>query len=129
MFKSISGRSLAFATVLLILAITLAPPLQRFFAQRAQINSYKTQIASAQSALSAAQQELEKWNSPAYVEQQARIRLHYVFPGERQYVVIGAGSAASTTTQPAAPISNQIPTGLPWYSEVVASITSTNVNQ
>lgn len=129
MFKSISGRSLAFATVLLILAITLAPPLQRFFAQRAQISAYKVQIASTQATLSAAQRELEKWNDPTYVATQARIRLHYVFPGERQYVVLGAGSAASTTAQPAAPVSSQIPAGLPWYSEVVASITSTNVNQ
>ena len=129
MFKSISGRSLAFATVLLVLAITLAPPLQRFFAQRAQINAYRIQLASAQSTLTAAQHELEQWNDPAYVEQQARTRLHYVFPGERQYVVLGAGSSASTTAQPAAPVSNQIPAGLPWYSEVIASITSTNVNQ
>jgi len=63
------------------------------------------------------------------VAQQARIRLHYVFPGERQYVVIGAGNQTSTTPQPAAPVANQIPAGLPWYSEVIASITSTNVNQ
>jgi len=129
MFKSISGRSLLFVTVLLILAITLAPPLQRYFAQRAQINAYRNQIASAQASLTAAQQELEKWNDPTYVAQQARIRLHYVFPGERQYVVIGAGNQASTTPQPAAPVANQIPAGLPWYSEVIASITSTNVNQ
>ena len=129
MFKSISGRSLLFVTVLLILAVTLAPPLQRYFAQRAQINSYGNQIASAQATLTAAQQELEKWNDPAYVAQQARVRLHYVFPGERQYQVIGAGNSASTTPQPAAPVASQIPAGLPWYSEVIASITSTNVNQ
>ena len=129
MFKSISGRSLLFVTVLLILAITLAPPLQCYFAQRAQSNAYRNQIASAQASLTAAQQELEKWNDPTYVAQQARIRLHYVFPGERQYVVIGAGNQTSTTPQPAAPVANQIPAGLPWYSEVIASITSTNVNQ
>ena len=129
MFKSISGRSLAFATVLLILAITLAPPLQRFFAQKAQISAYKVQLASTQATLTAAQHELEQWNDPAYVEQQARARLHYVFPGERQYVVLGAGGSAAPSSQPAAPVSNQIPAGLPWYSEVVASITSTNVNQ
>jgi len=129
MFKSISGRSLLFVTVLLILAITLAPPLQRYFAQQAQINAYRNKIASAQATLTAAQQELEKWNDPAYVAQQARVRLHYVFPGERQYAVIGAGSAQSTKAQPAAPVANQIPAGLPWYGEVIASITSTNVNQ
>ena len=57
MFKSISGRSLAIATTLLILAITLAPPTQRYFAQRAQINSYKAQIAGANATLKQAQDQ------------------------------------------------------------------------
>ena len=127
MFKSISGRSLAFATVLLVLAITLAPPTQRYFAQSAQINSYKVQIDSANQTLKAAQQELLQWNDPKYVASQARVRLHYIFPGERQYVVAGAATTTSMQSTPAAPVANQIPAGLPWYQEVSASITSTNV--
>jgi cell division protein FtsB len=129
MFKSISGRSLAFATTLLILAITLAPPTQRYFAQRAQINSYKAQIAGANSTLRQAQDELLKWNDPAYVAQQARTRLHYVFPGERQYAVIGAGKQPGQDQAPAAPVANQIPIGIPWYAQVISSITATNVNK
>jgi cell division protein FtsB len=129
MFKSISGRSLAFATTLLILAITLAPPTQRYFAQRAQINSYKAQIAGANATLKQAQDELLKWNDPAYVAQQARTRLHYVFPGERQYAVIGAGKQPGQDQGPAAPVANQIPLGIPWYAQVISSITATNVNK
>ena len=129
MFKSISGRSLAFATTLLILAITLAPPTQRYFAQCAQINSYKAQIAGANATLKQAQDELLKWNDPAYVAQQARTRLHYVFPGERQYAVIGAGKQPGQDQAPAAPVANQIPIGIPWYAQVISSITATNVNK
>jgi cell division protein FtsB len=129
MFKSISGRSLAFATTLLILAITLAPPTQRYFAQRAQINSYKAQIAGANATLKQAQDELLKWNDPAYVAQQARTRLHYVFPGERQYAVIGTGKQPGQDQGPAAPVANQIPVGIPWYAQVISSITATNVNK
>lgn len=128
MFKSISGRSLAFATVLLVLAITLAPPLQRFFAQNAQINAYKVQIASAQATLNEAKRELTLWADPSYVESQARVRLHYVFPGERQYIVLGAGAQATGSSQPAAQVATQIPAGLPWYNEVIASITAANSN-
>jgi cell division protein FtsB len=127
MFKSISGRSLAFATLLLVLAVTLAPPTQRYFAQRAQINSYRAQIAVADSTLQAARDELAKWNDPTYIASQARARLHYIFPGERQYVLTGVATKSARVETSAAPVATQIPLGLPWYSEVIASITSTNV--
>jgi hypothetical protein len=115
---------MAFATLLLVLAITLAPPTQRYFAQRAQINAYKAEIEVANSALQSARDELARWNDPTFVAAQARERLHYVFPGERQYVLTGVAVKAAQKSAPAAPIANQIPVGLPWYSELVASITS-----
>jgi len=125
--KSISGRSLAFATLLLVLAVTLAPPAQRYFAQRAQINSYRSQIAVVDATLQSARDELARWNDPKYIAAEARVRLHYIFPGERQYVVTGVATKSVPVTASAAPVANQIPVGLPWYSEVIASITSTNV--
>jgi hypothetical protein len=50
--------------------------------------------------------------------------LHFVFPGERQYVVVGEDQGVETdqTTK----ISNGFPIGLPWYLRIIASITSTN---
>lgn len=124
------ARTLALASVLLILGLTLAPPLQRYFAQRAQISALQSQLHDSQQTLKAAQAELEKWNDPKYVASQARARLHYVFPGEREYIVLGAPD--SLTKKPggaAAPISENIPTGIPWYFKVVSSITSTNTGQ
>jgi cell division protein FtsB len=125
--KSISGRSLAFATLLLVLAVTLAPPAQRYFAQRAQINFYRSQIAVVDATLASARAELANWNDPKYIAAEARVRLHYIFPGERQYVVTGVATKSVPVMESAAPVANQIPVGLPWYSEVIASITSTNV--
>ena len=81
MLQGVSGRWMAVVSVLFIVAITLAPPLQRYFAQRAQINSIRTQVADSKSALVKAQQDLAKWNDPQYVADQARTRLHFVFPG------------------------------------------------
>jgi cell division protein FtsB len=123
-FKSISGRSLAFATVLLVLAITLAPPLHSFFAQHAQINAYKAQLASSEATLVGAEKELTLWNDPTYVASEARIRLHYVFPGEREYVVLSNTPTTVAQTVPVAPIEGVAPGSVPWYSKVLATITS-----
>ena len=128
MLKSISGRSLAFATVLLVLAITLAPPLHSFFAQRAQIDAYKAQLAASQATLQEAEKELTQWSDSNYVASQARIRLHYVFPGEREYVVLTNTSQTAAKTVPVAPIEGVAPGGTPWYSRLVTTITSTGQN-
>jgi cell division protein FtsB len=126
--RGVSGRNLAVATVLFVVAITLAPPLQRYFAQRAQINALRVQLHDSQATLDAATNELAKWNDPAYVASQARTRLHYIFPGEHQYIVLGATTEASSGNRAAGVISTDIPAGLPWYAKVISSITSTNVN-
>ena len=126
--RGVSGRNLAVATVLFVVAITLAPPLQRYFAQRAQINALRVQLHDSQATLEAATNDLARWNDPAYVASQARSRLHYVFPGEHQYIVVGATTSGSSSSQAAGKISTDIPAGLPWYSKVISSITSTNVN-
>ena len=124
MIKSISGRSLAFATVLLILAITLAPPLHSYFAQRAQINAYGVQLAASEATLQEAEKELTRWSDPTYVASQARIRLHYVFPGEREYVVLSNQSASAAQPVPVAPIEGVAPGGIPWYSRLISTIRS-----
>ena len=126
--RGVSGRNLAVATVLFVVAITLAPPLQRYFAQRAQINALRVQLHDSQATLDAATNELAKWNDPAYVASQARTRLHYIFPGEHQYIVLGATTEANSGNKAAGVISTDIPAGLPWYAKVISSITSTNVN-
>ena len=124
--RGVAGRNLAVVTTLFVIAITLAPPLQRYFAQRAQIHSLIAQLHDSQATLDAATNELAKWNDPAYIASQARSRLHYVFPGEHQYIVIGVPDPSKVGNQPAAAVANQIPSGLPWYQKVISSITSTN---
>ena len=125
---------MAFATVLLVLAITIAPPLQSFFEQRVQINAYRAQLAASQSSLQEAEKELTLWSDPSYIASQARIRLHYVFPGEREYIVLnngvtgvgGTNKSGSSQSVPIAPLEGIVPTGTPWYSKLLTTITSTN---
>jgi cell division protein FtsB len=127
--SSTSVRWLAVVTLAFIFAITLAPPLQHYFAQRAQINSLRAQVNDSNNALEKAREELAKWNDPEYVATQARTRLHFVFPGERQYVVLDVPKSDSEEAGPAAPISTKIPNGLPWYGRLIASITTTNIDK
>jgi cell division protein FtsB len=123
--RGLSNRALIVGIVLFVVAITLAPPIQHYFTQRAQINSLRTQISDNQAMLEKATAELAQWDDPEYVASQARARLHFVFPGERQYIVVGDDEITADDQQ--TKISGQLPVGLPWYSRLISSITSTNV--
>jgi cell division protein FtsB len=125
--RGLSNRALIAGIVLFSLAVTLAPPLQHYFTQRAQINALESQLAENKAMLERAAQELALWNDPEYVASQARARLHFVFPGERQYIVVGNEEIKDQNMQPK--VSEQIPIGVPWYSRLISSITSTNVNK
>jgi len=116
-----SGRALTLGIILFILAFTLAPPTQRYFAQRAQINAVKAQLHSGDLALAEAKRELERWRDPAYIKSQARERLHFIMPGERQYIV--TDSTQGTQSAPKTAVSKDLPSGLPWYNRVISSIT------
>ena len=124
--RGLSNRALIAGIVLFALAVTLAPPLQHYFTQKAQINSLQNQLADNQAMLEKAAKELQLWDDPEYIASQARARLHFVFPGERQYIVLDQNSGE--VTPDATKVSEQFPVGIPWYSRLISSITSTNVN-
>jgi len=124
--RGLSNRALIVGIVLFVVAITLAPPIQNYFTQRAQINALKTQISDNQAMLDKAAKELAQWDDPEFVASQARARLHFVFPGERQYIVVGNKEIENSEQQ--TKVSGQLPVGIPWYSRLISSITSTNVS-
>ena len=124
--RGLSNRALIVGIVLFVVAITLAPPIQNYFTQRAQINALKTQISDNQAMLDQAAKELAQWDDSEFVASQARSRLHFVFPGERQYIVVGNEELENSEQQ--TKVSGQLPVGIPWYSRLISSITSTNVS-
>jgi cell division protein FtsB len=119
------NRSLSLVAILFIFALTLAPPIKNYFTQRAQISALESQLASDTSALIAAQQELERWKDPSYIKSQARERLHFVLPGERQYIVTGVDG--SEQEEPTTKVEDQLPEGQPWYTKIIASITESGI--
>jgi len=118
--RASAGKPIIISVTLFLLLLALAPPLQRYFSQRAQINAASAKVNALQSSVDQVQQELEKWRDPNYVKSQARARLHFVMPGERQYLIdTGKGFTASTEKS----IASDIPTSLPWYTKLISSIT------
>ncbi len=115
-----SSRTLALFAVFFFLTLTLAPPIKHYFTQRAQISALNSQLNSDNKALEAARKELLLWQDPEYVKSQARERLHFVLPGERQYIVT-EGSTSATATSPTK-VANSLTDGQPWYTRLIASI-------
>ncbi len=83
------------AVVVAALALALAAPLRELLSQRSQISSLNTSIASQQQQVTSLQKAQQQWANPTYVEQQARDRLHYVFPGQVPYVTLSPTPVAS----------------------------------
>lgn len=115
-----SGRALALSAILFFLALTLAPPIKHYFTQRAQISALKAQLVSDNRALDAARKELLLWQDPQYVKSQARERLHFVLPGERQYIVTQGPATSGTVTT--TKVASVLVDGQPWYMRLIASI-------
>ena len=120
-----NARPLALIAIIFVFTLTLAPPIKNYFTQRAQINSLKSQVATDQTALEAARAELDLWRDPNYIKSQARERLHFVMPGERQYIVTGTDIDKSQpqTTH----VVSQLPEGAPWYTRLIASVTESGL--
>ncbi len=76
--------------VLAALAITLAVPIRELLSQQAEIAALSDEVAAAEDRVDDLQARVADWNDPAFVAAQARTRLHFVFPGEVGYVVLGA---------------------------------------
>ncbi len=118
-----SNRALALSAILFFLALTIAPPVKHYFTQRAQISALKSQLTADQTALQKARQELLLWQDPEYIKTQARERLHFVLPGERQYIVVDDSN--SNTSNGTTKVASSLTDGQPWYSRLIASISET----
>jgi cell division protein FtsB len=118
-----SNRVLALSAIFFILALTIAPPVKHYFTQRAQISALKAQLSADNSALQKAREELTLWQDPEYIKSQARERLHFVLPGERQYIVTDGQTNTSQTGS--TKIASSLADGQPWYSRLIASISET----
>jgi cell division protein FtsL len=101
-------------------ALAVALPFKIWLSQRSDIASLNAQTRQAQNQIVRLQAERKRWNDPSYIEQQARERLHYVMPGQKTYVVLGA---PGRTKHKAAAGATTVSTA-PWYAQLWSSDTS-----
>jgi cell division protein FtsB len=91
--RAVTGRAIVLATVVVLLIVLLASPLNRYFASRHDLSSAATQLHDDNARLTQLKAEQKQWGDPGYIQAQARARLQYAMPGDTTYVVVDHGAA------------------------------------
>jgi cell division protein FtsB len=115
----LTSRAAVLAVVLCAIALSLAYPVREYIDQRRQIDQLEVQRQSIAASLSRLEAEQRRLTSNAYVEQQARDRLHMCLPTQTCYVIISPRRPAAQ----AAP--THVP-GMPWYERLWNSVQQTD---
>lgn len=114
----LTTRAAVLGVIVCALVLALTYPLRAYFAQRAEIDRLERDRRAAQQRVDDLQSRRDRWQDPAYVEAQARSRLRYVRPGERQFNVIAPTPQAS----PAAPDGRAAVAPDPWYERLWSTV-------
>ncbi|MEU3279652.1 FtsB family cell division protein [Streptomyces antibioticus] len=107
----LTGRAALLALVLCTLIVALAYPMRQYVSQRAEIADLERERRQAAERVEELRDLKARWQDDAYAEQQIRLRLHYVLPGETGYVVIDPEAAKQSRAGLGA-------ADRPWYSNV-----------
>lgn len=103
---TLTTRATLLAVVICVLVLTLAYPLRLYLQQQAENAALAKQNAASQARVDALKAEVAKYGDDAWVQDEARRRLHYVLPGEKTYVMpvapppTEAGSAGRGRSRP-----------------------------
>ncbi|MFI2434761.1 septum formation initiator family protein [Streptomyces sp. NPDC018693] len=107
----LTGRAALLAMVLCSLIVALAYPMRQYVSQRAEIADLQRERQEAEARVERLRDLKARWQDDAYAEQQIRLRLHYVMPGETGFVVIDPDAARQARADLGA-------ADRPWYSNV-----------
>lgn len=80
-------------SVVLLLIASYTSTLHAWWEQRGDIQATRAEIVMRKQQIVADQDQLKRWDDPAYVKQQAKERFGWVTPGEVGYRVIGSDGA------------------------------------
>jgi cell division protein FtsB len=124
--SNLTGRAAVLALVVCLLAISLAYPLREYLSQRSDINDYRAKVSEQEARVAELRAQHERWKDKAYVEAQARERLHYVMPGETSYVVLEADEAPAQdgVVKAEAPAAARSP----WFTDLWNSVEAAGGN-
>ncbi|MBB5999545.1 FtsB family cell division protein [Streptomonospora salina] len=111
---ALTSRAAILALVICMIALSLAYPLREYLAQRARIAELREEKAQTEQAVGELRERREHLRDPAYIEREARTRLHYHYPDERAYVVV-----SDEDEQDAA---DDTGSGDPWFTRLWKSV-------
>lgn len=115
-------RAVVLAGILVFLAVLLGSSVAAWVHQRGEIAALRERVAAQEADVEALRAERERWDDPAYVEQQARERLKFVRPGERSYTVLDPDPESPDTPVVAGPGEDETVPLRPWYSTAWESV-------
>lgn len=111
----LTGRAALLALVLCSLVVALAYPTRQYISQRSEIAAQRAKAEHAREAVEELRKERARWHDPAYEEQQARERLHFVRPGETGYT-LRDGTADVRRPRESGPADR------PWYQNLLEGL-------
>jgi len=118
-----TARAMVLGVVVMLAFVLVYPTLHAYLAQRSQLATLDAQVAAAQAHNDDLQNQLQRWQDPAFVTSQARERLAFVLPGERAYRVVDPGAVQEAPTASDGPAGSvQASAGSPWYVSVWRSV-------
>jgi cell division protein FtsB len=118
---AITTRSAILGVVVMVLALALTVPLRQYVAQRGKVARLRARPQQAQARVDALEARKRQLQDPAYVEQLARERLHFVRPGEVPYILLTPPPAPAPSRPGVAGGPGVGGTG-PWYSRLWGTV-------
>lgn len=116
--KAFSGRLLVLAMVSAVVTVLLAPSVSTYLHQRSEIAALEADIAAKEQSAQELQSQLDRWDDPNYIKQQARERIFLVMPGETRYLVKGEHGVENVEQQ-----AQEQETDLQWVDALWDSVT------
>jgi cell division protein FtsB len=119
----LTTRAALLGLALCAVVLTLAYPLREYLSEHRQINQLAAQVSQDKATVAAMRQSGRQDSDPAYIEQQARIRLHMKRPGDLVFQ-LPAPLPARITKQKAGAVRTPVLPGhatQPWYSQLYSS--------
>jgi cell division protein FtsB len=120
---TLTTRAALLGLALCAVVLTLAYPLREYLSEHRQINALASQVAKDRATVAEMKQAGKQDASAAYIQEQARVRLHMKMPGDKVWQLPPPIPAKVTKQQAGAVRTPVIPghTAQPWYSQLYDS--------
>lgn len=114
-----TGQTLTMAALLVFLVLTLAMPLRTYAEQRAELAEVNENIARMKQRTGELQAEKDRFSDPAYIKEQARVRLGLVEEGETPFRIIDPQLGQAPGEEP---VGREGADPKPWYRQLWDSV-------